>query len=62
MSNAAHFHPSTDDVFARIAGGVREFPSQAEFAEELRAAGFEAVQWRNLTFGIVAIHEAKKPC
>jgi ubiquinone/menaquinone biosynthesis methyltransferase len=42
--------------------GVREFPDQQAFADELRAAGFTDVAWRNLTFGIVALHEATKPC
>jgi ubiquinone/menaquinone biosynthesis methyltransferase len=41
--------------------GVRGFPDQRAFADELREAGFEAVSWRNLTFGIVALHEAAKP-
>jgi len=41
--------------------GVHDFPDQETFAAELRAAGFEAVSYRNLTFGIVALHEARKP-
>ena len=41
--------------------GVREFPSQRDFAQELRDAGFTDVVYRNLTFGIVAIHDATKP-
>lgn len=41
--------------------GVREFPDQASFASELEATGFRDVSWRNMTFGIVALHEARKP-
>jgi ubiquinone/menaquinone biosynthesis methyltransferase len=41
--------------------GVHEFPDQAAFAKELEAAGFAAVRYENLTFGIVALHEATKP-
>jgi ubiquinone/menaquinone biosynthesis methyltransferase len=41
--------------------GVHDFPNQRIFADELRAAGFEAVAYENLTFGIVALHEATKP-
>lgn len=50
--------PSTYNYLLK---GVREFPAQHEFADELRAAGFTGVTWRNLTFGIVALHEATKP-
>ena len=50
--------PST---YGYLLKGVREFPAQREFAEELRAIGFKDVTYRNLTFGIVAIHEATKP-
>jgi ubiquinone/menaquinone biosynthesis methyltransferase len=41
--------------------GVHEFPDQAAFAKELETAGFIAVRYENLTFGIVALHEATKP-
>lgn len=41
--------------------GVHTFPDQARFARELSACGFEAVAWTNLTFGIVALHEGRKP-
>jgi ubiquinone/menaquinone biosynthesis methyltransferase len=50
--------PST---YVYLLKGVREFPAQREFAEELRAVGFTDIAYRNLTFGIVAIHEATKP-
>jgi ubiquinone/menaquinone biosynthesis methyltransferase len=51
--------PST---YGYLLKGVREFPAQPDLAEELRAIGFADVVYRNLTFGIVAIHEATKPC
>ena len=41
--------------------GVHEFPGQAAFAAELSHAGFAGVRYRNLTFGIVALHEGLKP-
>ena len=49
-------------AYGYLLKGVREFPDQEAFADELRAAGFADVVYRNLTFGIVAIHEATKPC
>jgi demethylmenaquinone methyltransferase/2-methoxy-6-polyprenyl-1,4-benzoquinol methylase len=48
---------STYDYLLR---GVRGFPAQEAFAEEMRNAGFRDVRYKNLTFGIVAIHEATK--
>jgi ubiquinone/menaquinone biosynthesis methyltransferase len=41
--------------------GIHEFPTQAAFADELRAAGFHEVSFENLTFGIVALHRGTKP-
>lgn len=35
---------------------IRRFPPQRELAERMRAAGFERVTWRNMTFGVVALH------
>jgi demethylmenaquinone methyltransferase / 2-methoxy-6-polyprenyl-1,4-benzoquinol methylase len=39
---------------------IRLFPPQAALADELRAAGFAEVTWRNMTFGVVAVHLAVK--
>jgi demethylmenaquinone methyltransferase / 2-methoxy-6-polyprenyl-1,4-benzoquinol methylase len=41
--------------------GLRDFPGQHTFAAELEAAGFAEVGWRNMTFGIVALHVGRKP-
>jgi ubiquinone/menaquinone biosynthesis methyltransferase len=41
--------------------GVRDFPDQRTFAAELEQAGFGEVSWRNMTFGIVALHVGRKP-
>ncbi len=55
---AAHGDASAYQYLLR---GVHGFPDQETFAAELRQAGFAAVGYRNLTFGIVALHEATKP-
>ncbi len=41
--------------------GIREFPSAEELAVELQNHGFEEVAFERLSFGIVAIHTARKP-
>jgi demethylmenaquinone methyltransferase/2-methoxy-6-polyprenyl-1,4-benzoquinol methylase len=42
--------------FVYLNRSIRSFPAQEALAAELRAAGFRKVSWRNLTFGVVAIH------
>ncbi len=47
-----HDRPS----FVYLNESILRFPGQPALAAELRAAGFSAVSWRNLTGGIVAMH------
>ena len=49
------------DAYVYLAESIRAWPAQAELAQEITAAGFAQVQWRNLTGGIVAIHRAVNP-
>jgi demethylmenaquinone methyltransferase/2-methoxy-6-polyprenyl-1,4-benzoquinol methylase len=35
---------------------IRRFPSQRQLARRMREAGFERVDWRNMTLGVVALH------
>jgi demethylmenaquinone methyltransferase / 2-methoxy-6-polyprenyl-1,4-benzoquinol methylase len=67
----AYFHRVLPTLGAWISGiegpyaylpvSVSRFPDQAALAGELRAAGFAAVGYRNLTTGIAALHHARKP-
>lgn len=41
--------------------GVHDFPDQRAFCDDLRGHGFTAVDYRNLSLGIVALHRAVKP-
>jgi demethylmenaquinone methyltransferase/2-methoxy-6-polyprenyl-1,4-benzoquinol methylase len=40
---------------------VRGFPGATEFAAEIAALGFVDVTYQRMSFGIVAIHVARKP-
>ena len=52
---------STDAVaYDYLAESILAWPSQYEFAAHLRAAGFERLQLKNLTGGIVALHRGYK--
>lgn len=40
---------------------IRDWPAQAELSSWIREAGWTDVAYRNLSFGIVALHRATKP-
>ena len=44
-----------------LLSGVRAFPGARQFADEISAQGFVEVGYEQLSFGIVAIHTARKP-
>lgn len=48
------------ESFVYLNDSIRRFPAQAELAAELRATGFSAITWRDLTGGIAAVHTAVK--
>ena len=52
---------SNPDAYVYLAESILAWPNQSGLAEFMRAAGFGSVQWKNLTFGIVAIHTGIKP-
>ncbi|TAK48181.1 MAG: class I SAM-dependent methyltransferase [Xanthobacteraceae bacterium] len=47
-------------AYRYLVESIRRFPDQREFASIIAAAGFEDVAHRNLSFGIAAIHSARK--
>ena len=47
-------------AYTYLPESIRSFPDQRALAEELQAAGFQQVQWTNLTGGIVALHVGVK--
>jgi demethylmenaquinone methyltransferase/2-methoxy-6-polyprenyl-1,4-benzoquinol methylase len=52
---------SNPDAYVYLAESILAWPNQNGLADLMRAAGFGNVQWKNLTFGIVAIHTGVKP-
>jgi demethylmenaquinone methyltransferase/2-methoxy-6-polyprenyl-1,4-benzoquinol methylase len=52
---------SNPDSYVYLAESIRDWPDQAGLARIIGGAGWESVQWRNLTFGVVALHRAVKP-
>ena len=45
------------ESYRYLVESIRRFPNQTTFADAIRAAGFEQVTWRNMTGGVVALHE-----
>ena len=52
---------SNPDAYVYLAESILAWPNQIGLAEFMKADGFGSVQWKNLTFGIVAIHTGVKP-
>ena len=50
-------NPAAYDYLAESIAG---WPAQPELARRIRAAGWSAVGWRNLTMGVVAVHTASR--
>lgn len=48
------------DSYQYLVESIRRFPEQEEFATLIRGAGFDRVQWRNLSMGIAALHSGWK--
>lgn len=46
--------------FIYLAKSIRAFPDQEGFARMLKDAGFERVEYKNVTFGVAAVHIAYK--
>lgn len=49
------------EAYDYLAESIKEWPPQQELAGKIAAAGWSGVSWRNLTLGVVALHEARRP-
>ena len=58
MPAVARVVSSSPDSYVYLAESIRAWPDQAGLAAVLREAGWEGVEVRNLTGGIVALHRA----
>jgi demethylmenaquinone methyltransferase/2-methoxy-6-polyprenyl-1,4-benzoquinol methylase len=52
---------SNPDSYHYLAESTLAWPDQAALAERLRQAGWGSVRWRDLTFGVAAMHHAVNP-
>ncbi len=49
------------DAYRYLAESIRMHPDQQTLAEMMRTAGFEQVDWHNLSAGVVAVHRGYAP-
>jgi demethylmenaquinone methyltransferase/2-methoxy-6-polyprenyl-1,4-benzoquinol methylase len=47
-------------AYEYLAESITDWPAQRELADIIRAAGWSSVRWRNISFGVVAIHVGRK--
>jgi demethylmenaquinone methyltransferase/2-methoxy-6-polyprenyl-1,4-benzoquinol methylase len=52
---------SNPEAYRYLAESIRAWPDQQTLADDLVAAGWSQVEWRNLTGGIVALHRGVNP-
>src|SRR5919199_119894 len=51
---------SNPDAYVYLAESIRAWPDQPALAARIRNAGWDGVEWRNLTGGIVALHRGAR--
>ncbi|WP_298179077.1 demethylmenaquinone methyltransferase [Saccharomonospora sp.] len=52
---------SNPDAYSYLFESMLTWPDQRRLAEIIADSGWRSVEWMNLTFGVVAIHRARKP-
>jgi demethylmenaquinone methyltransferase/2-methoxy-6-polyprenyl-1,4-benzoquinol methylase len=50
---------SNPDSYVYLAESIQAWPDQRALADRIGAVGWQQVEWRNLSGGIVALHRAK---
>ena len=48
------------EAYDYLAESIKDWPPQQILAGKIAAAGWTAVSWRNLSLGVVALHEARR--
>ena len=51
----------TPEAYTYLSDSIQAWPSQQALADIIAEAGWSNVRYRNLTFGVVALHIAEKP-
>ncbi len=60
LPKIAKYISSNPQAYEYLAESIQQWPKQAALATEIKNAGFSSIAWRDLTFGIVALHRGRK--
>lgn len=61
LPRAGRWFSSDKDAYDYLVNSILDWPEQEEIGAWMQKAGWKKVQWRNLTFGTVAIHRGVRP-
>lgn len=61
LPRVARLAGTNSDAYDYLNESIRDWPDQKQLSTWIREAGWTAVAYRNLSFGIVALHRASKP-
>lgn len=61
MPRVVRLASSSADAYEYLNESIEAWPDQETVSKWLRGAGFSRVAYRNLTFGVVALHRGRKP-
>jgi len=60
LPKIAKYVSSNPAAYEYLAESIQQWPDQNSLAIEIKRQGFTSVAWRDLTFGIVALHRGRK--
>jgi demethylmenaquinone methyltransferase/2-methoxy-6-polyprenyl-1,4-benzoquinol methylase len=60
LPRVARIFTQNPEAYDYLAESIIAWPNQADLAEIMAKSGWREVRWENLTFGVVAVHTARK--
>lgn len=60
LPRVARLFTQNPDAYDYLAESIIAWPNQADLGEIMGKSGWREVHWENLTFGVVAVHTARK--
>lgn len=60
LPRVARIFTQNPDAYDYLAESIIAWPNQADLGEIMAKSGWREVRWENLTFGVVAVHTARK--